>query len=660
MDQLARFNQQLAAALIEAVEAKDPYTRGHSERVHHISMEIGRAMGLPADDLEDLHWGSLLHDVGKIGIPDAVLCKPGRLDRDEYAFIMVHPERSYEILRHVDYLKGAVLAARHHQEMYDGRGYPHGLKGARIPLLARIVAVADTYDSITSSRAYRAGRSHEIAMREIQRVSGTQLDPEVIGVAHQDLRRRAGMAQALLDQPRSEAGAGGRAAPGARRIEAAARPGVSDAVLCSRVGTTTVVAPVQCAARRRSARRAGGRVRVLLRRQPDAADRRSRPGRRRQRARARDHARRRGQVRHARRPAKILNPNQLVREIIAATGLGERLAMVDPAGRAKAVNPLQARNTRRRLGEILVERGLLTEAQLAQVAKLQQESGKRLGRLLIEQKAVTEPELLDALAEQLDVPLVTLRPGLYDAAAGALLTREVARRLEVLPLFKVHDTLTVATADPQDVPAIDEIRKISGCKVRIVLSRREDILKCQFDSYSGGDYEGAVHAAMAPDLELIEDQIPDDYTTIDQMAGASPVINLVNSLTRRPSATRRATSTSSPTRSGTRIRYRIDGVLHDLMSRRRACTRRSSRASRSWRSMDIAERRMPQDGRDPASSPRAARSTCASARCPAPRREARAAHPRQGEPVVRTRQARLRRRRRSSRFKRAARPSRTG
>lgn len=176
----SKFNEQMAAALIEAVEAKDPYTRGHSERVHHISMEIGRALRLPPRELDNLFWGSLLHDVGKIGIPDAVLCKPGRLTRDEFTFIMVHPERSYEILRHIDRLKGAVPGARHHQEKYDGTGYPHGLEGNDIPYNARIIAVADTYDSITSSRAYRAGRSHEVAMAEIVRVAGSQLDPGVI------------------------------------------------------------------------------------------------------------------------------------------------------------------------------------------------------------------------------------------------------------------------------------------------------------------------------------------------------------------------------------------------------------------------------------------------------------------------------------------------
>lgn len=185
LQETSKFNEQMAAALIEAVEAKDPYTRGHSERVHHIAMEIGRAMQLPPRELDNLFWGSLLHDVGKIGIPDAVLCKPGRLTRDEFTFIMVHPERSYEILRHIDRLQGAVPGARHHQEKYDGSGYPHGLAGHDIPQNARIIAVADTYDSITSSRAYRAGRSHEVALAEIARCAGTQLDPMIISVFQQ-------------------------------------------------------------------------------------------------------------------------------------------------------------------------------------------------------------------------------------------------------------------------------------------------------------------------------------------------------------------------------------------------------------------------------------------------------------------------------------------
>ncbi len=181
MGRLKRFGEQTAGALIEALEAKDPYTRGHSERVQIVSIELGRALGFQPPELEDLFWGSIFHDVGKLGVPDAILCKPGRLTADEYDFIKIHPERSYEILKHVEYLRqDALHGARHHHERFDGLGYPHGLSGRAIPLQARIIAVADTYDAVTSSRSYRAGRSHDEAMAVIREAAGTQLDPQIV------------------------------------------------------------------------------------------------------------------------------------------------------------------------------------------------------------------------------------------------------------------------------------------------------------------------------------------------------------------------------------------------------------------------------------------------------------------------------------------------
>ncbi len=180
LEEQRTFNRQIVAALIEAVEAKEPYTRGHSERVSAISVDIGRELDLPEAAIDALGWASVLHDVGKIGIPDAVLSKPGALTRDEYTFIKVHSERGCEILKHIEHLKPVLPAVRHHHERFEGGGYPDGIAGKSIPLSARIIAVADTYDAMTSSRAYRAGRSHEEALLEIRRVSGTQLDPEAV------------------------------------------------------------------------------------------------------------------------------------------------------------------------------------------------------------------------------------------------------------------------------------------------------------------------------------------------------------------------------------------------------------------------------------------------------------------------------------------------
>lgn len=176
-----KFGDQLAGALIEAVEAKDPYTAGHSARVQAVAVHIGRQMGLPRQDLESLFWGSIMHDVGKIGIPDVILSKPGRLTEDEFVFIKTHPVRSYEILKHVSQFDSNALDAAHfHHERFDGRGYPFGLAADAIPIFARIVGVADTYDAITSSRSYRNASSHDRAAETIREVSGTQLDPDVV------------------------------------------------------------------------------------------------------------------------------------------------------------------------------------------------------------------------------------------------------------------------------------------------------------------------------------------------------------------------------------------------------------------------------------------------------------------------------------------------
>ena len=178
---LQRFGEQIAASLIEAIEAKDPYTRGHSERVQKGSISLARAADLHGDAIEGVSWGALLHDIGKIGIPDAIICKAGRLDADEYTMIKTHAERSYEILRHIEYLgESSLRAARHHHERFDGNGYPQGLSGERIPIEARVVSIADTYDALTSSRSYRVASTHEEAMKVIRGAAGSQLDPRLV------------------------------------------------------------------------------------------------------------------------------------------------------------------------------------------------------------------------------------------------------------------------------------------------------------------------------------------------------------------------------------------------------------------------------------------------------------------------------------------------
>jgi len=169
-------------SLVAAIDAKDVYTRGHSERVYRYSMKIGERLGLPADDMQILSWASVLHDVGKIGISGEILNKPSKLTEAEFAEIKTHPAKGCLVLAPIPQLAATIPAIRHHHERYDGQGYPDGLAGEAIPLIARIIAVADTFDAIYSSRAYRAARTLEWAVAEIRRCSGTQFDPGVAAV----------------------------------------------------------------------------------------------------------------------------------------------------------------------------------------------------------------------------------------------------------------------------------------------------------------------------------------------------------------------------------------------------------------------------------------------------------------------------------------------
>lgn len=167
-------------ALAATLDARDPYTAGHSERVSILSVAIGRVLHLSDAEIDVVRLGALLHDIGKIGVPDDVLRKPGKLTDDEFEIIMEHPGLGARILSTIPFLQPHIPIVELHHERPDGLGYPKGLRGDEIPLLARIVHVADAYDAITSARAYRQGRSSEEALRELWRCSGTEYHAEIV------------------------------------------------------------------------------------------------------------------------------------------------------------------------------------------------------------------------------------------------------------------------------------------------------------------------------------------------------------------------------------------------------------------------------------------------------------------------------------------------
>lgn len=189
MNEIKNMNEDLENAYLESietlrytVEAKDTYTRGHSDRVSEFSVLIGKKMNLPDEDLKLLQIGGLFHDIGKLGVPDTILLKESKLTDDEYAEIKNHPSIGAHILSTSTIFKDIIPIVKHHHERYDGCGYPSQLQGNNIPYLARITAIADSFDAMTSKRTYRDSLPLEKVTLEFQKCKGTQFDPELTDV----------------------------------------------------------------------------------------------------------------------------------------------------------------------------------------------------------------------------------------------------------------------------------------------------------------------------------------------------------------------------------------------------------------------------------------------------------------------------------------------
>ena len=166
-------------SIAAALDAKDPYTHGHSMRVTLYSIILAKEINTPEDQLEKIETAGLLHDIGKIAIPTAILCKPGKLTDDEFIVMKSHPANSEKLIASIKKLHEVSPGVKHHHERWDGRGYPDRLEGENIPLSARIIAIADTYDAMTSTRSYRKALSHDIAISEIANCAGAQFDPQL-------------------------------------------------------------------------------------------------------------------------------------------------------------------------------------------------------------------------------------------------------------------------------------------------------------------------------------------------------------------------------------------------------------------------------------------------------------------------------------------------
>ncbi|MEU7040444.1 HD-GYP domain-containing protein [Streptomyces varsoviensis] len=240
---LAQYHRERAAhqatirALVQAVDIKDRYTRGHSERVGRASVLIARELGMDGDRLEALRFAGILHDVGKLGVPTRLLRKNGPLTPQERRVIELHPEYGHEMVRGIGFLDEARAAILHHHERLDGSGYPYGLSGHHIPLFARVVAVADAFDAMTSTRSYRRGRPVAAAVEELRRCAGTQFDPLMVGALARALDRHGWHPAVTADAAGAAGAVGGVPDDLSGNVPSGALPGVLP-------GTLRAVSPV--------------------------------------------------------------------------------------------------------------------------------------------------------------------------------------------------------------------------------------------------------------------------------------------------------------------------------------------------------------------------------------------------------------------------------
>ena len=296
---------------------------------------------------------------------------------------------------------------------------------------------------------------------------------------------------------------------------------------------------------------------------------------------------------------QLANVKDNIKEILHITHLNNVVSILknthsDPA---EVDNTVIDPKDNVRLGDILLAKGMVTSSQIEEGLKLQEETGKKLGQIVIDQGWVAEQEILQALSEQLSIPYIKLRSGLYDAYVVSKLDKTIATRLSVMPLFQIRDQLFLATADAQAVHTFSEIEERLKCRVKPVLSRREDILKNLDEAYSENGVVTEYIEELDEEFELVDSHNINDFSEIDQVAGESPVINLVNSIIQRAVRDHVSDIHIEPGRNKSRVRFRIDGLLYEVMSPRMELHPSLVSRLKVMANLDISERRMPQDGR---------------------------------------------------------------
>ncbi len=291
----------------------------------------------------------------------------------------------------------------------------------------------------------------------------------------------------------------------------------------------------------------------------------------------------------------IVNANAINQEVLNITELSTYINVVTQIQNSEDTNDNTHIN--KKLGDLLIEEQLTTAENIDKALQIQSATGKRMGAILIEKGWVSETDFLKTLSIQLGIPYIHLRPGIWDISLVHFINKETQLRLKVLPLFKIHKTLVLATSDPQNLNTFDELRTLTGCTIKPVLAKNEDIARQFKDSLDDDINIDEYLTDLEEDFEVVEEALPDDYSAIDEMSSGSPVVNLVNALIQRAIRDGASDIHIEPSRTKSRVRFRLDGILYEVMTPAAEMHPAIVSRLKVMANLDIAERRLPQDGR---------------------------------------------------------------
>ena len=293
----------------------------------------------------------------------------------------------------------------------------------------------------------------------------------------------------------------------------------------------------------------------------------------------------------------LVNVNPVILDILYITEVDKYIKVLSREGTENKTYFDQARYLNKRLGNLLIEENLVSAENIDKALQLQATTGRRLGTILVEKGWVSEASLLKILGKQLAIPYIHLRPGLWDPAIMSILNREICQRYQIYPLFKVHKRLILATSDPQDLHTFDEIRKITGLTIKPVLAKSDEIAGQLKDS-SDLDMDISEYLShLEEGFEVLDNAPAIDFATIDEISSGSPVVNLINALIQRAVRDGASDIHLEPARTKCRVRLRLDGMLYEVMNPAKELYPALVSRLKVMANLDIAERRLPQDGR---------------------------------------------------------------